>query len=325
MSTRLIHRSDRLVEIERLLRHSANGLRAVEIAAACGVDRRTVYRDLALMVKQGAPVYQKAGRFLLNQEYYMGTLRLNANEAVALFIAARTLENTADQQNPHLVSALKKLSTIMPDPIALHVNFTIESAHGDPVDRAFVNTIEILIRAWAERRKLKIWYRTPGSKSTLASEFAVYFVEPTASGGLYTVGFDYLVQRVRAFKLQWLKRIELLQGRYETPAYLDRRRYLAGLWGTVNGEAVEQPVDVVLVFSGDLAPRIKERTGHTAQRVTVLSDERCALSFQVADWREVLPWVRSFGAQVEVLEPKAMREFIAAEAEKISQSYEAKV
>ena len=56
MSARLINRGERLTAIERLLFRSGKGLRAVEIAESCGVDRRTIYRDLETLQKLGIPV-----------------------------------------------------------------------------------------------------------------------------------------------------------------------------------------------------------------------------------------------------------------------------
>jgi proteasome accessory factor B len=325
MSTRLVNRSERLAEIERMLFHSATGLRVVEIAESCGVDRRTIYRDLSLLNDLGLPVYQKDGRFHLNHEYYVATVRLNLNEAVALLIAARTFMHAAEHHNPHLTAALKKLSQILPESVASHVMSAIDATHGDPVDRAFVATLETLTRAWAERRKVKLWYRNTNSTTTRARDFAIYLIEATSTGSLYAVGYDFGVQHVSAFKLQRIKRVQLLQARYEIAPSLDRRRYLAGIWGMTRGEAGGKPVEVVLAFSADITPMIREKARHTAQRITILDDHRCIVRFLVSDWREFLPWLRSLGTQVEVLEPEALRNQIAAEAVKIAALYEAGV
>ena len=72
MSARLINRGERLTAIERVLFRSGKGLRAVEIAESCGVDRRTIYRDLETLQKLGIPVTQEEGRFFLNRDYYRG-------------------------------------------------------------------------------------------------------------------------------------------------------------------------------------------------------------------------------------------------------------
>ena len=89
---------------------SAAGLRAVELAEACGVDRRTVYRDLSLLNEVGVPIFQKDGRFCLEREQYLATIRLSFDETVALLLAAAM----SRQENPHLTSAMAKLSQALP-------------------------------------------------------------------------------------------------------------------------------------------------------------------------------------------------------------------
>lgn len=324
MGTRLVHRSDRLTEIERMLFRSTAGLRVVEIAEACKVDRRTIYRDLSLLTDIGVPIYQKDGRFYLNHEYYAVSVRLSINESIALYIAARGLSHAAEQPNPHMVSALKKLSQILPDSLASHVLFTVEARHADPVDRAFVTTLETLIRAWSERRQVKLWYPGADSLSTRAREFAVYFIEPNSTGALYAVGYDYVAQRVRAYKLQRIKRVQLLQNQYELPPHFDRRRLLMDMWGMIRDDTGDKLVEVVLTCSKELASTIRERARRTVQRITPVGENHCIVRMNVSDWREILPWIRSLGAQVEVLEPKILRDQIAAEASKIAQVYQAK-
>src|SRR6185369_14476829 len=124
---RLTSRTERLAEIERMLFRSARGMRVMEIADACGINRRTVYRDLDMLGAIGVPIWQDDGRFGIIRDQYLATVRLNFNEAMALFIAARLLSRYADQQNPHIVSALTKLGTAFPEPLAFHVAFTAET------------------------------------------------------------------------------------------------------------------------------------------------------------------------------------------------------
>ncbi|MAS34334.1 MAG: hypothetical protein CL610_10025 [Anaerolineaceae bacterium] len=321
MSTQLINRTERLATIEKMLFRAPSGMRVVDIAAACGVDRRTVYRDLNLLNEIGLPIYQKDGRYFLNQEYYVATVRLNVNELVALYIASRGQAYVMEQENPHLISALKKLSKTLPDSLVRHMRHVIEMMRSSPVDRGFVTVLETVTRAWAENRKLKIWYRKPGATTGSVREFAVYFIEPAANGGLYAVGYDYLSQYVGAIRLQWIKRVQLLSGTYEIPSRFDRQRYLAGAWGVIHNSIDVQSINVVLSFAPDVVPAVKERLRETVHALKMLDNNRCLVSLQVSDWRELLPWIRSWGTKVEVLEPKALRDEITAEALKLAAVY----
>lgn len=317
-----MNRAERLALIERMLfRNSSSGLRAVEIARACGVDRRTIYRDLAMLDKMGVPLTQEDGRFCINREYYSANIRLNLNEAVALFIAARMLSRHAEQQNPHVISALSKLASSLPEPLATHVNYIAESVRAHPVDRNFVLVLETITRGWLERRRVKLWGSLVRSGEISVHEFSPYFVEPTANGGLYAIGFDDVSQGVRAFKLVAIRRAMLLDSSYEIPRQFDRRHYLANMWGITGGG--DNKTQVVLAFSPDVTPLIKERIWHSSQRIETLDDKRCTLSVQVADWHDLLPWIRSWGAQVEVLEPQALRGELADEAARVAAVYNA--
>ncbi|MEL6272676.1 MAG: HTH domain-containing protein, partial [Chloroflexota bacterium] len=152
-----VNRDERHSLIENILFHSPEGVRAVELAERCGVDRRTIYRDMARLRKNGLPLYQKQGRFFVSREYYHAPVQLTLNETVALFTAVRVLSQVADQHNPHVISALNKLSEGLPEPMAAHVGTVGQMLRHHSVDRLFVRVTETIIHAWGERRWVRIW------------------------------------------------------------------------------------------------------------------------------------------------------------------------
>jgi proteasome accessory factor B len=324
MGTQIINRTERLTTIERMLSRSTGGVRVVDIARECDVDRRTIYRDLTLLTEVGLPIYQRDGRYFINHDYYLATLRLNLNEALGLFLAARALSRHAEQQNPHLVSALAKLSTVLSDPVATHVTFVADAIRGQAVDRGFVSVLETVTRAWSEQRTLKLWYSPAGGSAIRLHEFSTYFIEPSSQGGVYAVGRDEIYQQVCAFKLQWIRRVKMLQRRYEIPNDFDPRFYLANAWGMIHGDN-DEAIRVVLAFSPEVTPLIKERIWHASQQIEILDDRRCTLQMRVANWGEMLPWILSWGGQVEVLEPDSLREALVVEAARMLEQYEAQI
>jgi predicted DNA-binding transcriptional regulator YafY len=318
MNNRLTSRTERLAEIERMLFRSAHGMRVMEIAEACGVDRRTIYRDLDLLSTIGVPIWQDGGRYGIIRDQYLATVRLNFNEAVALFIAARLLSRHADQQNPHIISALTKLGMAFPEPLASHVAFTAESARQHPVKHDFVQVLETVTQAWADRRKLRVWYSAHSSGETRAREFAPYFVEPTLQGGLYAIGHDGLSGEIRTLKLQRMQKVQVLDELFDIPPDFDANQYFSTAWGIMGGRG---EVKVVLYFADDAVPLIKERHWHVSQHIEDLPDGGCRLSVWVTDWREMRPWIRSWGSLVSVEEPEALREEIVSDAHKIVEAY----
>ncbi|RMG83575.1 MAG: WYL domain-containing transcriptional regulator [Chloroflexi bacterium] len=322
MGTRPINRTERLASIEQMLFRSPHGLRAVEIAHACGVDRRTVYRDISLLGDIGIPIYQQDGRFFINREQYLANVRLSANEALALFIAARVLVHHADLQNPHLISGIRKISHVLPETSGAHVAFVLESLQQHPVDRAFVVVLETIVRAWDKQRKVRLWYRSSSdSREVPARDFATYFIEPTPKGELHVVGFDMASRRIRALPLRHIKRVKILREHYELPPRFNPLRYLSSAWGMLD-DYESEAVDVALAFEPEVTPRIVGRLWHRSQTIDLLDNGGCILNIRVSDWQPLLPWIRSWGAQVTVLAPTPLRRQIAEEYRKLAAVYE---
>jgi len=220
MAARVTNRTERLIKMEQLLFRNAEGLRAVELAEACGVDRRTVYRDLSLLTEVGVPVYQKDGRFCLEREQYLATIRLSFDETVALLLSA----SMSRQDNPHLTSAMAKLSQSLPDPVADHATVLTQMSRRPAADRARAEILDTVTRAWGERRRIHLWYGT--REESQKREVSVYFIEPRQDGGVFIVGYDSLTQRVKAFRLSRVQRAEILSTTYQLPFQFDTKKYL---------------------------------------------------------------------------------------------------
>lgn len=322
MSTRLMNRTERLAAIEQMLFRSAMGLRAVEIAESCGVDRRTIYRDLTLLSDVGIPIHQKDGRFFLDRENYMATVRLNFDETLALFLAARTAAHQDHVFNPHIPTALNKLAQALPTSIAGHVELIADGIRKAGVEPRLQTVLDALAHGWAERRKVKLWYSGGEDDRTQPREFSVYFIEPAANGNVRIIGFDGLTQRVRVFSLARILRARVLPTLYQIPPQFDARRYFDSSL-VDNGAEMEERQTVVLIFTSEARARLRDYRWHGAYRVEVLEDKRARVTMQVADWRELLPWLRSWGSTVEVLEPEGLREECALDAARVIDLYRA--
>ncbi len=233
---RSLGRAARLLEIENLLFRHIGGLRVAEIAGYFGVNRRTIYRDLDLLTEAGTPIWEERGQYGTVRDQYLATVRLRFNEAVALYIAARLLGRHADEHNPHIVSALNKLATAFPDPLANYISRTAEAIRNRPVNEAFVSILETISLCWAENHKVRIWYRSPRSGALRERVLAPYTLEPSGSGGLYVIGFDDWAHAVRTFKLDRLERAQSLPDTYVIPESFDPATHLADAWGIMSGE-----------------------------------------------------------------------------------------
>ena len=86
-------------------------------------------------------------------------------------------------------------------------------------------------------------------------------------------------------------------------------RYLAGSFGLFRGK----PVRVVLRFSRAVARLITERRWHASQSAAPLLGGELELCLRVPRSPELTRWILSYGKDVEVLEPKSLRDQIRRE------------
>jgi proteasome accessory factor B len=80
-------------------------------------------------------------------------------------------------------------------------------------------------------------------------------------------------------------------------------------------------VVVRLRFSAVVASRVKESIWHHSQHVVDRPDGGCELIMRVGGTREMRSWVLGWGAEVEVLEPIALRDEVQDHARRMLERY----
>lgn len=232
-------RAGRLLRIERLLAQHDTGLRAVEIAAACGVDRRTIYRDLALLSGLDVPIHQKEGRFFIDRAVYRAPLRLTCDEVLVLLLAANMAARSHAIHSESLRSAVARLSEIVPQSALMQSFQTATKAADDRNDLA--RSFDMLMKAWVERRHVLLSYRGKRSGQVHRIEFAVYVLEPLSTGAIYAVGLDSGAARVRMLNLSSIVEAEIGKQPYEIPADFDFLPYIKRLQARRHANGIAAP------------------------------------------------------------------------------------
>ncbi|MBX0326830.1 WYL domain-containing protein [Oscillochloris sp. ZM17-4] len=317
---RIRSKAARLRRIEHRLYNTPGGLRATDLADDCGVARRTIYRDLMALGEMGVPVWEDKGRFGIDRATYLSTVRLNLNEAISLYFAARLLTHHSDEHNPHIVSALDKLAAGLPDQtISSHIAQAADVVRSRPVRSDYIRNLEALTRAWADRRMVLLRYRAPNREIT-EREVAPYFVEVSRSTpAAYVIGFDRLRGAIRTFKIERIERADLLDEHYTIPDDFDPYVFLSNAWGVMD----DAEVGVHLRFEAEVAPRVRESVWHHSQRLVERDDGGCDLLMTIGGIREVMPWVLSWGADVEVIAPPELRAEVYAHSTRMAALYSA--
>ena len=315
--SRLSNRTARLRQLEELLLLSPAGLSVAELVSQLSVNRRTVYRDIDFLSAQGVPLWQEDGRFGLNRTRYLASVRLSYQEAMALVLAGLLLARTLDERNPHVIAALRRLAITLPDFPAGHLKRAAERVEAYRYNSAQVTILETIAEGWGSGLKVKIGYRSPRSGELRYRVIAPYALEPTASG-IYVICHDKWADDIRTFKLARLENAQLTDESYTIPPDFDPEAHLATSWGIMSGE---QASEVVLRFTLAARPFVMERQWHPSQEIEEISDGGCLFRVQVSEPLEMQPWIRSWGAQVEVLAPDWLRERIADELRQAAEQY----
>jgi len=230
-------RYERLEQLERLLVSRPHGWRTSELAHELAVDADTVRRDLALLESLGTGLLKEGWYYRLDHRRMRHTIRLATDEVLALYLAARLLSRYSDEHNPHSVRALEQLADALagrsPD-LARHILLAARSVHGRAARPAYVATLEILTRAWIERRKVHLRYRAITSDEPTERLFAPYFLEPSAIGyTCYVIGFDELRGALRTFKVERIEEAHLTDEPFVVPDDFDSIRLLESAWGVM--------------------------------------------------------------------------------------------
>ncbi|MHB0924045.1 MAG: helix-turn-helix transcriptional regulator [Bellilinea sp.] len=315
-------KSNRLRQIEALLIGHPDGLTQSELARRLGVHRSTIHRNLPDL---DAPIYQDKGRLFIDRKAYLIDVRFSLHEALSIHMAARLLATILDRQNPHAASALRKLSIAL-DSRAPHISKHL-SRSADQIDEDaqwqdpnYLHILETLTYAWAESRKVAIWYRKDETDPIRKFSFSPYYIEPSAIGrSAYVIGLREPPNEMRTFKIERIYRAELLSEPFTIPEDFDPGKLLSNAWGIWFTD--EKPIEVVLKFGRRVAQRVGETRWHRTEQVTELEDGGLLWRALIAEPQEMMPWIRGWGADVEVLEPEGLREVMIQESAGICEIY----
>jgi len=310
----VLSRAVRLARIQHLLYTHPKGLTSRELARLCGVSVRTIQRDLmALQSELKVPLAQNGNYYSILESYVLPPVSLSLYEAMSAFLVLRLALRQTDKENPHIKSTLTKIAALLPPPLAKDIQATIASVKKSVEDPDRTRIFEHVALAWTARRQMKISYQSLRSDEIKEWLLEPYFVEMTGIGySSYVIGHAVREgkQGIITFKLDRIRQAEVLDTSFEIPMDFDISRLLSSSWGVIWGKETR----VKLKFSSTVSRRVKESIWHPSQHLEDLPDGGVLMTLYVGSILEITPWVRGWGADVEVLEPKSLREALRQQA-----------
>jgi predicted DNA-binding transcriptional regulator YafY len=174
-------------------------------------------------------------------------------------------------------------------------------AHRDAVDR--------IARAIADRRTVQMRYLSASSGKATRREVDPYHLW-YAAGGLYLIGYCHRRRDVRMFAVERVRSLTVTEHAYQLPLGFDVEEYVQDALVVMRGRQIE----VELLFDRATAVWARDRIWHPSQQLTPLKNGRLRMTLRVADTRELIGWILSFGRGATVIEPVALREQVRQEA-----------
>ncbi len=297
--------------------------RVVELAEYFGTSRRTIERDLEDL-RQMTDLREND-----SHEYWLDAPKdlLNPVEALAVHSATRLLVHHAQINEQNYRTALEKLARALPEPARSSAHRSVEQL----ATRSSANSrhLDQVAQAWFEQRVLLFDYLSLGSSTGTPRPQAleVYFFEISRTNlAAYVLGFERNWHRgVRIYKLDRMSNVRLASGAdasYEIPDDFDPHDYLSGAWGIVVGE----PVEVRLRFSAHVAGQLQELPPHNLEILPPDADGSVPVIARAGTAAggvpyDLLAWIRSWGAAVEVVEPPHLRELMISELQRTLERY----
>lgn len=153
-------RSARLLGLIQVLRRHRRPVTAASLAAELAVSERTIYRDIATLIGQGAPIDGEAGLgYILRPGFMLPPLMFSDDEVEALVLGLRWVQQRGDGAlGAAAADALAKITAVLPPELGDKAGDAgLLIGPGEPIATGLADLSE-LRRTIRVERKLRISY-----------------------------------------------------------------------------------------------------------------------------------------------------------------------
>jgi len=307
------------------LLQAGKGYHTDALASACGVSRRTIFRDLDVLRQAGVPLqYDEEGQhYHIPATYFLPPTNFTPEEALTLLVLCHDLGDQSQLPffEPARSAAVKLLSNL-PGRLREIFRTTGEAVQirlepTNPLG-SHKQVYDQLLDAIAKRRCVRIRYHSLSEGKILSTRLSPYRLL-FSRRSWYAIGRSSLHRAVRTFNLGRIETIELLDDRFRIPKGFSLQRYLRNAWRLIPEPGPDRQVRIR--FSPLVAQNVAEVNWHPTQRVHFNRDGSLDFRVTVSGLREISWWILGYGDQAEVLEPPELRQMIAEHAERMCQMY----
>jgi len=312
-----MNRVDRLMAYLLLLQ-SRGLMRAQDFAERFEISERTVYRDIQALSEVGVPIMAMPGEgYRLMEGYYLPPISFTPEEARALFLAVSMLAGftAVGPTQTAVFTAQDKIRAVLPartrrQAEALQAILRIYAFPAPAInfdDPTFLRLQEAI----HERRLVRLRYHA--QRSNVVTERDVEPHEFVLLDKVWMLqAFCRLRQAPRAFRLDRIDGLIVKQETF-TPRDIPSR------------EPVPGPIEVVIQFDPAVVRWVRERQhfSFVGERPSPHHPGAVLMTYRPTNgFDQFAPWALQWGHQMEVLEPAAWREQLAATAVQIARRHQ---
>lgn len=302
--------------IQRLLGNKGRETRK-ELSRHFKVAPSTIGRWLDSLSAQGIHYEEdEQRRVWIDRSRYFAFINLTRDESILLMLGLRLLQQFMDKPNSYSIDLLSKLGAAFHQGQAPLVGQYVQQMaeyqrQEQASERPYPDPQVVLSqigKAWLTNLKVEIWYTPLHGHKPFHDVIHPYFIEPSAIGhSTYVIAYSEMAANLRVYKLERIKREPtVLNETFEANQELDVQRLLRGAWGIWFNKD-EQPTRVVLRFSPHARQRINENRWHPSEQKHDDQDGYVIWQAEVDEPKEMMPWIRGWGADCEIIEPADLR------------------
>lgn len=289
------------------------------------ITRKTAQRDIEFMRERlGAPlVYlpEQRGFAYEDNTYELPGFWLEEESLTSLLLAYRLVSAVPDK-------ALKASLRSFLEQILEKISFQKQISLKDLSNKISVRNIQYsrttekiyhaILEALLSSKPVQIEYHSPhNSQITVRDILPLHLLN--YMGTWHIIAHCAMKNELRDFVLSRVKTIAPCQKKITARFTSEQvRQYIRRTFGIFHGRETKE---VCLCFSRDVSPWIAEQAWHPQQKTFIKKDGRLCLTIPVSDYREIKREILKYGAQVEVISPKALREEIKQEIGKMRKVY----
>ena len=298
------------------------------MAEACGVSRRTIFRDLETLKEAGVPLQFESDsqRYIIPSSFFLPPTNFTAEESLAVIALAGQLGSDSGLPfyGPARQAALKLESSL---PAALREELQTKQ-RAIQIEVGPINPLpgkdefyQQLVDSIASKNVLRMKYGSLTEWETISIKLRPYQLL-FRRRSWYVIGRSSMHREVRTFNISRIVTLKTLQEKYTVPRTFSLEKHLGNAWSMIPESGPDQ--EVVVRFQKQVAQNVAEVVWHKTQQLEFQKDGSLEYRAEVSGLDEIAWWILGYGDQAEVLKPAKLRNIVASRISKMQAIYNRK-